>query len=427
MSFLADFWEKLKKGDYRAIDIALTAALTLGATISTGISIYEVYLKRQTQAAAREVSQLALASGEVYGVDVVLDDLKRKLLRPVQLRDWYSRGLWRLPKGVLLYGPSGTGKTSLAKVIAKAGQFRFLHLSAAAISDKWIGEGPKRVRAAFSLAHRVAPCIIFVDEVDTLLSRRTDANQPGGHEAYDQVKTEFMSQWDGLLSEAAQLSGVVVMGATNRRQALDPAVLRRFTLQYEVPAPGLPQRRAILLGYLRRHVGPKRDIKLNTTSTSSSSSGGTLIKGPQQKAHVDSPAAGQTAAAEAAAPATMVTADNEPGTEPDAGAEGEAGLPLDAADDHNDDDETGADSDGGSGDDVDAPGLDWLAAATEGLTGAHLRELCHRAALLVLDEVPEEQLKSLHPDRGGVEVLRALCRHDFEVALRLQSGAPLAG
>lgn len=137
----------------------------------------------------------------------------------------------------------------------------------------------------------------------------------------------------------------------------------------------------------------KRDIKLNTTSTSSSSSGGTLIKGPQQKAHVDSPAAGQTAAAEAAAPATMVTADNEPGTEPDAGAEGEAGLPLDAADDHNDDDETGADSDGGSGDDVDAPGLDWLAAATEGLTGAHLRELCHRAALLVLDEVPEEQLK----------------------------------
>lgn len=56
MSFLADFWEKLKKGDYRAIDIALTAALTLGATISTGISIYEVYLKRQTQAAAREVS-----------------------------------------------------------------------------------------------------------------------------------------------------------------------------------------------------------------------------------------------------------------------------------------------------------------------------------------------------------------------------------
>ncbi|KAG2438463.1 hypothetical protein HXX76_005016 [Chlamydomonas incerta] len=577
----------MNKSDYRAKDIALTAALALGTTIVTGISLYEAHLARQARAAAREggtagggpqrgnkkslpeleslialhglrpdalqfldlherlmltclvpAVQLREASGEVYGVDAVLDDLKRKLLRPLQLRAWYSRGLWRLPKGVLLHGPPGTGKTSLAKVIAKAGGFRFLHISAASISDKWIGEGPKRVRATFSLARKVAPCVIFVDEVDALLSRRTDSNQAGGHEAYDQVKTEFMALWDGLLSEAAQLSGVVVMGATNRRAALDPAVLRRFTLQYEVPAPGLPQRRAILLGYLRRHVGPVQpdllppalmtaearaalrrrrrlqqeakaqaeaeaqeveegeaagcaqdgvascaarpvpvpvsagasdaatgghspssisSARTSDAETGSGSGGsrgspaeegacastnasthalahtrcststGSCSNGPSERhgcpttarqAAVTKATGSATAEAATAEAATAEAVGTDLGTEAGAEAEADAHAESEEAEEVDEDPVLLAA--------VSAPGLDWLAAATEGLTGADLRELCHRAALLVLDEVPEERLQSLHPDRGGADSLRPLSRQDFELALQLQSGAPLA-
>lgn len=147
------------------------------------------------------------------------------------------------PKGVLFYGPPGTGKTMLAKALAKESGALFLAVSPSSLLSKWVGETNQLTRALFSLASRVAPAIIFLDEVDALFRARS-STAGGEHEVSREMKAEFMSLWDGLTTNSQ--GGVVVIGATNRPADIDEAILRRMPKAFEIPLPNTEGRVAIL-------------------------------------------------------------------------------------------------------------------------------------------------------------------------------------
>ncbi|KAH8240598.1 hypothetical protein KR026_001264 [Drosophila bipectinata] len=177
----------------------------------------------------------------IAGLDGVIQELRETVVLPVRHRELFRRSqLWRAPKGVLLHGPPGCGKTLIAKAIAKEAGMRFINLDVAVLTDKWYGESQKLATAVFSLAQKLQPCIIFIDEIESFLRIRAS----GDHEATAMMKTQFMLQWDGLVSNANAC--VLVLGATNRPQDLDKAILRRMPAQFHIGVPRDFQREQIL-------------------------------------------------------------------------------------------------------------------------------------------------------------------------------------
>lgn len=166
------------------------------------------------------------------------------MLKPEHFRT----SLLRQKRGVLLYGPPGTGKTMLAKALAKECTACFIVIKASTILSKWYGETNKMISAIWTLAYKLQPTILFIDEVDALLGSRSSSE----HEATTAMKTEFMQLWEGFETDVG--SNVVVLGATNKKFSLDDAVLRRFSLQYEVGLPSVGQREDILRSILRRYA-----------------------------------------------------------------------------------------------------------------------------------------------------------------------------
>lgn len=158
------------------------------------------------------------------------------LVRP----DAFSYGVLAQDKisGCLLYGPPGTGKTMLAKAVAKDSGANMLEVSGASINDKWVGESEKLIRAVFTLAKKLTPCVVFIDEADSLLaSRSMFANRASHREHINQ----FLKEWDGM-----EETNAFIMVATNRPFDLDDAVLRRLPRKILVDLPLENDRRAIL-------------------------------------------------------------------------------------------------------------------------------------------------------------------------------------
>jgi len=167
--------------------------------------------------------------------------------------------LFSAPSGVLLYGPPGTGKTMIAKAIAKGSGAVFLNIKASSVQDKWYGESTKIARAIFSLAIKLAPAIIFIDEIDSFLRERGGLTD---HEVSSALKAEFLALWDGLLSDSPdyQNGSVLILGATNRPSDIDEAFLRRLSRRFKFDLPSLSDRIEILKAILSKESDCKVDV-----------------------------------------------------------------------------------------------------------------------------------------------------------------------
>ncbi|KAI0273698.1 hypothetical protein BC834DRAFT_223103 [Gloeopeniophorella convolvens] len=162
--------------------------------------------------------------------------------------------------GCLLFGPPGTGKTLVVRALAKEAGCRMLAISPSDVMDMYVGEGEKLVRSVFSLARRLAPCVVFIDEIDALFGARSSSRDTGGGFVHRGVITEFMQEMDGLKTSNAD--NVIVIGATNRPFDLDDAVLRRLPRRLLVDLPGEKEREEILKILLRDELlSPGVDVK----------------------------------------------------------------------------------------------------------------------------------------------------------------------
>ncbi|KQK18893.1 hypothetical protein BRADI_1g45297v3 [Brachypodium distachyon] len=175
-----------------------------------------------------------------------LEDVKKTLdelvTLPMRRPELFSHGnLLRPCKGILLFGPPGTGKTLLAKALATEAGANFISITGSSLTSKWFGDAEKLTKALFSFASRLAPVIIFVDEVDSLLGARGGTFE---HEATRRMRNEFMAAWDGLRSKEKQR--ILILGATNRPFDLDDAVIRRLPRRIYIDLPDAQNRMKIL-------------------------------------------------------------------------------------------------------------------------------------------------------------------------------------
>ncbi|CAH9135866.1 unnamed protein product [Cuscuta epithymum] len=187
----------------------------------------------------------------------VKETLQELVMLPLQRPELFCKGQLTKPcKGILLFGPPGTGKTMLAKAVATEAGANFINICMSSITSKWFGEAEKYVKAVFSLASKIAPCVIFVDEVDSMLGRREN---PGEHEAMRKMKNEFMINWDGLRTKDTER--VLVLAATNRPFDLDEAVIRRMPRRLMVGLPDASNRANILKVILAKEdLSPDVDL-----------------------------------------------------------------------------------------------------------------------------------------------------------------------
>ncbi|XP_017140806.1 spastin isoform X1 [Drosophila miranda] len=189
---------------------------------------------------------------DIAGQEVAKQALQEMVILP-SVRPELFTGLRAPAKGLLLFGPPGNGKTLLARAVATECSATFLNISAASLTSKYVGDGEKLVRALFAVARHLQPSIIFIDEVDSLLSERSS----GEHEASRRLKTEFLVEFDGLPGNPDG-DRIVVLAATNRPQELDEAALRRFTKRVYVSLPD-EQTRELLLNRLLQKQGSPLD------------------------------------------------------------------------------------------------------------------------------------------------------------------------
>ncbi|XP_026329668.1 fidgetin-like protein 1 [Hyposmocoma kahamanoa] len=180
---------------------------------------------------------------DIAGLQMAKSVIQEAVVWPLLRPDIFT-GLRRPPKGILLFGPPGTGKTLIGKCVAAQCNATFFSISASSLTSKWIGDGEKMVRALFAVARCHQPAVIFIDEIDSLLTQRSDTE----HEATRRIKTEFLVQFDGAAT--GEEDCLLIVGATNRPQELDEAARRRLVKRLYIPLPDVNAREQIITNLL---------------------------------------------------------------------------------------------------------------------------------------------------------------------------------
>ena len=200
-------------------------------------------LKEVRPSALREVQvQIPNVSwDDVGGLDQLKEELREAVEWPIKYKEAFDYVNVETPKGILLHGPPGTGKTLIAKALAKMTESNFISIKGPELLSKWVGESEKGVREIFRKARQAAPCIIFLDEVDALVPRRSSGSS--GSHVTENVVSQILTEIDGL----EELHNVLIIGATNRLDIVDEALLRpgRFDRIIEVPNPDAKGRQHI--------------------------------------------------------------------------------------------------------------------------------------------------------------------------------------
>ncbi|HYN46748.1 MAG TPA: CDC48 family AAA ATPase [Allosphingosinicella sp.] len=229
-------------------------------TLSVTRKDFEEALKRVQPSAMREVMVQAPTIGwdDVGGVDEARERLREGVELPLKHPDSFRRLGIRPAKGFLLYGPPGTGKTLLAKACAREAEANFIATKSSDLLSKWYGESEQQIARLFSRARQVAPTVIFIDELDSLVPAR--GGGLGEPQVTERVVNTILAEMDGL----EELQSVVVIGATNRPNLIDPALLRpgRFDELIYVPVPDEKGRRHIL-GIHTKGMPLAKDVDLD--------------------------------------------------------------------------------------------------------------------------------------------------------------------
>jgi cell division protease FtsH len=226
-----------------------------GRAFSFGKSRAKVYIEEKPK----------VTFGDVAGIDEVKDEVKEiieYLKDPIKFQKLGGRP----PKGVLLYGEPGVGKTLLAKAIAGEAHVPFISISGSDFVEMFVGVGAARVRDLFETAKKHAPCIIFIDEIDAVGRTRGALNLGGGHDEREQTLNQLLVEMDGFDTS----EGIIVIAATNRPDILDPALLRpgRFDRQIFIPKPDVKGRYEILKVHAKnKKLAPDVDLELVARAT----------------------------------------------------------------------------------------------------------------------------------------------------------------
>ncbi len=199
---------------------------------------------------------------DVGGLHDVKNQLVEAVEMPIKDPDSFRRMGITPPRGILLYGPPGTGKTLLAKAVATESEANFISIKGPEVMSKWVGESEKAIRQIFKKAKQVAPCVVFLDEIDALTPRRGAVMGDSG--VSERLVNQLLTSLDGLET----MEGVVTIGATNRPDMLDPALLRpgRFDRLVMIPVPD-EEARLEILGVHTRNMPLDTDVKLEELAT----------------------------------------------------------------------------------------------------------------------------------------------------------------
>ena len=217
--------------------------------LKVGMEHFLQALKEIEPSAIREVFVEVPDVGweDVGGLEEVKRQLQEAVEWPLRYEKLFERARLTPPKGILLTGPPGTGKTLLAKALAREGKVNFISIKGPALLSKYVGESERAIRDIFRKARQASPCILFFDEIDAIAPRRGAGGMDSG--VAERVISQLLTELDGI----EELKGVLILGATNRADIIDPALLRagRFDATIEIPFPDREARLKILQVHTR--------------------------------------------------------------------------------------------------------------------------------------------------------------------------------
>ncbi|OWR53429.1 hypothetical protein KGM_214561 [Danaus plexippus plexippus] len=235
------------------LTIVLFLAIFVSLMASVSGTVFRIQLGNQVEVDPEDIT---VTFDDVKGADEAKQELK-DVVEFLKSPEKFSSLGGKLPKGVLLVGPPGTGKTLLARAVAGEARVPFFHAAGPEFDEILVGQGARRVRDLFKAAKERAPCVIFIDEIDSVGAKRTNSVL---HPYANQTINQLLSEMDGF----HQNEGVIVLGATNRRDDLDQALLRpgRFDVEVSVPTPDYGGRLEILRMYVSRvAAAPGLDVE----------------------------------------------------------------------------------------------------------------------------------------------------------------------